>query len=122
MVSGGGGSAAGGASYAYGGGGRRVKKGVYNGETTVFVYDALGRPVAEYSNTVESNGALYLTQDPLGSTRIISGQDQLVKSRHDYFPFGEELSIGRSTYVNNGDVRRKFGTYEHDDESGLDYA
>jgi YD repeat-containing protein len=45
----GGGYAAGGPSYTYDGDGRRVKKAVYVGEATVFVYDASGR-AAEYSN------------------------------------------------------------------------
>lgn len=40
-----------------------MKKATYDGEVTVFVYDAAGRAVAEYSNLIRPR---YLTQDILG--------------------------------------------------------
>src|SRR5438309_317081 len=49
-------------------------------------------------------------------------------SRHDYLPFGEEIyagTAGRTTalgYTSNDNVRQHFTGYEHDTESGLDYA
>jgi hypothetical protein len=72
MKSAGGGYDAGGATYTYDGEGRRVRKAVYDGEATVFIYDTAGRVVAEYSNLVEGSGAGYLTQDHLGSTRAVT--------------------------------------------------
>jgi RHS repeat-associated protein len=46
-------------------------------------------------------------------------------SRHDYLPFGEELSAGlRSTtpgYANSDGERQKFTQKERDNETGLDY-
>jgi len=47
--------------------------------------------------------------------------------RHDYAPFGEELSAGvgiRSASLGYGDdsTRQKFDGYERDDETGLDFA
>ena len=70
----------------------------------------------------------YLTQDTLGSTRAVTGQDQVVKVRHDYLPFGEEIASnvgGRDTAAapgyNAGAVRQKFASKERDIETGLDY-
>jgi len=116
-------------SYAYDGDGRRVKKVDYTG-TTVFVYNAGGQLIAEY---VENGGGgtvqmSYLSVDHLGSTRVVTDGNQAVKARHDYLPFGEELGSGiggRSTamgYSQPDGVRQKFTGYEHDDESGLDFA
>jgi len=71
----------------------------------------------------------WLVQDHLGSTRMVvdrSGSLGGIK-RHDFAPFGAELSAGvgiRS--ASNGysvdSVRQKFGSYERDNETGLDYA
>jgi RHS repeat-associated protein len=84
--------------------------------------------VAEYSNDQpQANGTSYLTQDTLGSTRAVTGQDQVVKVRHDYFPFGEEVpadgtwrTSGRGYDAGDG-VRQKFTGKERDNETGLDY-
>ena len=128
MKSAGGGFAAGGTTYTYDGDGRRVKKATANGETVVFVYNAVGQMVAEYGNVQTAGGTSYLTSDNLGSTRVVTGQDQSVKSRHDYLPFGEELTAGvggRTTaqgYGGNDGNRFKFAQLERDDETGLDYA
>ncbi|HEX7316667.1 MAG TPA: hypothetical protein VF297_22385 [Pyrinomonadaceae bacterium] len=117
----------GGAVYAYDGGGRRVKK-VTGLETTVYVYNVTGQLVAEYSNQVVGGGVSYLTQDHLGSTRVVTDVDGAPKSRHDYLPFGEEVRTdavtdsGREGIVsyNPGSVRQKFTGYERDNETGLD--
>jgi RHS repeat-associated protein len=125
-----GGAQAGGSEYAYDGDGRRVKK-VTGGLTTVFVYDAGGALVAEYGGAQsQAGGVSYLTQDALGSTRAVTGQNGEVKSRHDYLPFGEEIdglkapNSGRASFAsyNYGTVRQKFTGYERDDETGLEYA
>jgi RHS repeat-associated protein len=70
----------------------------------------------------------------LGSTRAVTDAQGNAHSnngaggtRHDYLPFGEEIQGGASLrtviqgYVSAG-VRQKFTGYEHDPETGLDYA
>jgi len=82
--------------YWYDGDGRRVKKrGWINGqwETTVFVYDASSRLVAEYSTILNPTPQVaYLTNDHLGSPRINTNENGAVVSRHDYRPYGEETT------------------------------
>ena len=46
--------------------------------------------------------------------------------RHDFAPFGEELFAGvgirsASNGYSGDSVRQKFGSYERDNETGLDY-
>jgi YD repeat-containing protein len=120
------------ALYSYDGDGRRVKKLDQSG-TTVFVYDARGQMVAEYSNSTPGNadtdGTSYLTSDTLGTPRIITGSGGQVKARHDYLPFSEEIAVntgGRSSqlgYVYGTGlvdaVRQKFTGKERDGETGL---
>jgi RHS repeat-associated protein len=95
------------------------------GETTVFVYDAAGKEIAEYSTIVANSTVAkvnYLTTDHLGSPRINTDQNGAVIARHDYMPFGEEISnIGGR---NNGSdtVRKQFTGYERDHETDLDFA
>jgi RHS repeat-associated protein len=109
--------------YFYDGDGKRVKKYVPStGETTIFVYDASGKMVAEYSTIVASQAEAkvsYLTSDHLGSPRINTDKYGDVISRHDYQPFGEE--IARPSYGAD-DVRKKFTGYERDTEIELDFA
>jgi RHS repeat-associated protein len=118
----------GGAEYFYDGDGRRVKKIVGTVET-LFVYNITGRLVAEYTlNSQPGNdGTSYLTSDTLGTPRVITGADGSVKARHDYLPFGEEISSqfgGRSNnpgYLAVDNVGQKFTLKERDTETGLDY-
>ncbi|MEW6736170.1 MAG: RHS repeat-associated core domain-containing protein, partial [Acidobacteriota bacterium] len=116
------------ARYFYDGNNRRVKSTTNSGgTTTIFIYDVMGKLVAEYSNGVlPGGGTSYLTKDSLGSPRIITSSNQAVKARHDYLPFGEEVSVpygGRTTgqgYIADN-VRQKFTSKERDVETGLDY-
>ncbi|MCO6510047.1 MAG: RHS repeat-associated core domain-containing protein, partial [Aridibacter famidurans] len=121
--------------YVYDGDGRRVMKKVPLGggivETTVFVYDAGGKLVAEYSTTVASQSTAqvsYLTHDHLGSPRITTDKNGKVYSRRDFLPFGEDLDINvtaeRTSAIGYGPdtVRQEFTGYERDEEIGLDYA
>lgn len=131
---GGSGYASGGTSYTYDGDGRRVRKSTYNGEDTIFVYDAMGKAVAEYSNRIENNGTRCLTQDTLGSTRVVTdaqgnahSNNGAGGSRHDYFPFGEDVGAGVGGRISNqgysiaDGVRKKFTGSERDIETGLDF-
>jgi RHS repeat-associated protein len=114
-------------AYAYDGEGRRVLA-AGPSSRTVFVYDALSRLAAEYSDTTPpATGAHYLTADPLGSVRIATDDAGRVVSRHDYLPFGEEIppTIGAraalADYASPDPLRHRFTGKERDRESGLDY-
>ncbi|MBK7704492.1 MAG: RHS repeat-associated core domain-containing protein [Acidobacteria bacterium] len=112
--------------YYFDGDGRRVKK-VTGSETVIFVFDAAGKLVAEYSTSPsETPQVQYLTNDNLGTPRINTNENGAVVSRTDYMPYGEEIIGlgGRSTtdkYVAD-DVRQGFTGYLNDEETGLDYA
>ncbi|MGB7070431.1 MAG: RHS repeat-associated core domain-containing protein, partial [Pyrinomonadaceae bacterium] len=109
--------------YFYDGDGKRVKKIVpLTGETTIFVHDATGKLVAEYSTIVAPTNEAkiaYLTNDHLGSPRITTDQFGQTISRRDFMPFGEEII--RTNYGSDS-VRQKFTGYERDIESELDFA
>jgi RHS repeat-associated protein len=119
--------------YWYDGDGKRVKKyapptPTSPGETTVFVYDAAGKEIAEYSTNVEPASTAkvnYLTSDHLGSPRINTDQSGEVISRHDYHPFGEEISTAQRDnhpeYAGDR-IRKQFTGYERDEETELDFA
>ena len=149
-------------NYVYDGDGRRVRR-IVNGVETWQVYGIDGELLAEYNATSGSpvlqkeygyrNGQLlvvaepaigqtpaqvkWLVADHLGTPRIIVDSTGSLSNvrRHDYLPFGEELTVGmggtqgtatpiRSMgmgYEVDG-VRQKFTGYERDSESGLDYA
>jgi RHS repeat-associated protein len=70
----------------------------------------------------------WLVQDHLGSTRMVVDRSGSLGGirRHDFCPFGEELSAGigiRSAALGYGDdsIRQKFGSKERDNETGLDF-
>ncbi len=72
------------ATYEYDGDGKRVRK-IADQTETIFVYNASGQLVAEYSTEMPTNPKIsYLTADHLGSPRIITDDDKDVVSRHDY--------------------------------------
>ena len=115
--------------YFYDGDGKRMKKIVPStGEVTVFVYDAAGKLIGEYSTVVTSpqeSKVSYLTNDHLGSPRINTDATGGVIARHDYMPYGEEIfTAQRTTGLNYSadSVRKQFTGYERDDETSLDFA
>jgi RHS repeat-associated protein len=66
--------------------------------------------------------------DQLGTPRLIFDKTGALDKtkRHDYLPFGEEISIGTggrtAAQGYSGDnVRQKFTSKERDNETGLDY-
>lgn len=118
------------ASYSYDADGKRVKNQVGGSmSSTVFVYNVLGQLVAEYTDSQQQRPAQtnYLTTDSLGSTRVVTGQDQTTSERHDYLPFGEEVASslgGRNAlaeYAGLDAFRQKFTSKERDKETKLDY-
>ncbi len=115
--------------YFYDGDGKRVKKVVPGtGETTIFVYDAAGKQIAEYSTIVEGSSTAkvaYLTNDHLGSPRINTDAIGNVTARHDYHPFGEEIATSQRTSglgYTDDTVRKQFTGYERDGETNLDFS
>ena len=122
-------------TYAYDGEGRRVRKvvGGSSGVITTYVYNVLGQLVAEFGGRAPDRpGTRYLTPDPLGSTRVVTAEDQSVLSRHDYLPFGEEIGAALGNRDQASEVTgytasladgpaQKFTGKERDNESGLDY-
>ncbi len=114
-------------SYGYDGDGRRVSKAVSGtgGAATVYVYDAMGRLAAEYSTGAATSpcATCYLSADHLGSTRLVVDQNGNVVARHDFLPFGEEVTVGRNGQwgAGNDTISQKFTAKERDTESGLDY-
>ncbi|MBK9152679.1 MAG: hypothetical protein IPM25_00340 [Chloracidobacterium sp.] len=102
---------------------------IVGSEVTAFVYNAGGMLVAEYSTTieaVETAQVSYLTQDHLGSPRVVTDKNGEVLSRKDYSAFGEELVAdehrSESEEYGGSEVRKGYTGYEKDSESGLEFA
>ncbi len=134
--------------YAYNAEGQRVRRKV-DGTETWQVYGMDGELLAEYAANVAAstplkeygyrNGQLLVTAKPaaqinwlvadqLGTPRIILDKTGALANvkRHDYLPFGEELTTQglRNTIPGySGDtLRQKFTLKERDNETGLDYS
>ena len=114
-------------SYKYGPEGRRVQK-VTTTTTETYVYDAFGRLAAEYSTAAPASaGTFYRTTDHLGSTRLVTKQDQSDAACFDFAPFGEEIpdTLGsrssNTCFASSFTPRHQFTGQERDDESDLDY-
>jgi len=115
--------------YYYDGEGKRVKK-VTNSETTVFVYDGIGKLVAEYStqSPPPNPTTSYTMTDLLDSPRVITNSTGEVISRRDFKPFGEEINSDTSyrtanrKYGTTDNIRQKFTGYQKDTETNLDFA
>ncbi len=116
------------ATYYYDGEGRRVKK-ISSTETTVFVYDGGGQMIAEYSSAFATTPQVsYLTQDHLGSPRVITNETGAVTTRKDYAAFGDEVVSAQRVSGSSGNgydtatTRKDYTGYEKDTESGLEFA
>jgi RHS repeat-associated protein len=149
------------ATSVYDGLGQRVQTN-QAGVTKRYFYDINGSVVAEYEATsgtgygalkrlnvcaagrllavdeVQTDGSKvtsYLMADRQGSTRVLMNAAGTVTSRHDYFPFGEELSAGtgvpgsptgmRTTaqgYSAADNVRQRYADTRLDDATGLDHT
>ena len=80
-------------------------------------------------STVALANINWLVTDQLGTPRMVVDKTGALSTtkRHDYLPFGEELSAGtggRTTtqgYSVTDGVRQKFTQKERDNETGLDY-
>jgi RHS repeat-associated protein len=129
--------------YRYDAGGSRVEK-IVGANTTTYVYDAFGQVTAEYETAPQTMGhepgRFFRTTDHLGSTRLVTRADGTVKTRRDFFPFGEEIldTYGNRQAVTDlqpdttqaatyklfsatSEYSQQFTAKERDDESKLDY-
>jgi len=106
----------------YDGDGRRVTKTV-GSTTTTYVYDPAGNLAAEYGGAAISTQTLYLTQDHLGSTRLVTDGSGNQVGCHDYLPFGEEVPGSWGTHptcYGQVDTAVKFTGQERDPETAAD--
>lgn len=102
-------------------------------EVTIFVYNAAGLLVEEYSTTIASTQdaqVSYLTTDHLGSPRTITDENGAVTNRKDFTAFGETVTSSERVGGSNGNgyddpqavIRQDYTGYQKDDESGLEFA
>jgi RHS repeat-associated protein len=129
------------AGYVYDGAGQRVQKmtcwssvpctpSSSDATVTTYVYDAFGNLAQEYGaylNAWCATPTCYLTQDQIGSTRMVTDANGLVGTRYDFLPFGEEvpagtggrtLSMGYNGWEDNSNP--KFAGQMRDPESARD--
>lgn len=113
------------ATYRYDGEGRRIKK-ISSTEAITFVYDGLGKLIAEYAaDPPPSHRVNYLTTDHLGSPRVITDLSGAVVSRKDFTAYGEEaVANERSLHPQYElpDVRQNYTGYQKDSETKLEFA
>jgi len=110
-----------------------VKRTNPDNSASIFVYNAGGQLIAEYTSGPPSgSGTSYLTSDHLGSARVVTSAadgsgNVTVKARYDYLPFGEEIGSDHGSrslvagYVTSDKTRQEFTQKERDGESGMDY-
>jgi len=76
-------------TYFYDGEGRRVK--ASGAGETLFLYDAFGELAVEHGVPALMTQTLFVTQDVLGSTRLVTDRTNTQTACSDYLPFGEEI-------------------------------
>jgi RHS repeat-associated protein len=103
--------------------GRRMTKAATTTGTTVYVYDPAGNLAVESGGAVVQTATLYVTQDHLGSTRLVTNASGTVVGCHDYAPFGEEIPGlwgSRPPCYGPADTAMKFTGQERDPETAVD--
>ncbi|HJT29925.1 MAG TPA: RHS repeat-associated core domain-containing protein [Pyrinomonadaceae bacterium] len=106
-------------------GGQRVATQIGVSLTSVLVYDAMGKLVAEYNSATVSGGTQYILNDAQGSPRLLSNPQGVVVARHDYLPFGEDVlnAVGMRTsvsgYGGTDALRQKFAGMETNEATGM---
>lgn len=109
--------------------GQRVRT-TFAGQERVYVYDIMGRIVAEYGTASGEGGTKYIFTDNQGSTRVVLDGQGAVKSRRDYAPFGGEIGAGIGPRTGAGGqfynaaegTRQQYAMTEKDAETGLDHT
>jgi len=100
----------------------------YEPVKAIHIQELRDRLLAAWTNG-SSTQINWLVTDQLGTPRMVFDQTGSLAnmSRHDYLPFGEEISAGvggrtsAQGYTLGDKVRQKFTQKERDNETGLDY-
>jgi RHS repeat-associated protein len=117
-------------AYSYDGLGQRVAKAQQGAQSVTYVYDAWGNLAAEYGGTPApcTSTPCYLTQDHLGSLRLLTDAGGNTVRRYDWMPFGQPMPAnadGRTTaegYSSPWDgTNPAFVEQYMDLETGLEY-
>jgi len=115
------------ATLQYDGLGHRVVKSLPS-QTTTYVYDGFGQLAAEYSSGATPTPpctTCFLTYDYLGNVRMVTDAQAKIIARHDFAPFGQEITsgtAGRGTeWGSTTDVDMKFTGQIRDQELGEDF-
>jgi RHS repeat-associated protein len=111
----------------YDAGGQRVGIQVGGTLTSVIVYDASAKLIAEYNTTTANGGTQYIFNDQQGSPRAITSTSGVIVARHDYVAFGDELgTVGMRTagqgYGGNDASRKKYASMEKDEATGMSHT
>jgi RHS repeat-associated protein len=113
--------------YQYDGNGQRVAKARDTG-LTIYVFDVFGKLTSEYTNFpvgAPPCATCYLSQDHLGNTRLVTDAAGNTIARHDYRPFGDEITTGyagrTADWAKYDGVKQKFTGQEHDGETQFDF-
>jgi RHS repeat-associated protein len=112
--------------YAYDGEGRRARKTV-GGTTTYFVYGQLGLMsefstnsfLSSASGAVATDRLRYRIGEPTGTAVLVMDSSGAVRENNRTLPYGEPWTQAPPSLSANA---LKFTTYQHDDESGQEYA
>ncbi len=92
----------------------------------VYIQELRDRVLAAWQGGAGAASVQWLVSDHLGTPRMVVDQTGSLAGikRHDYLPFGEELSAGGRTSAQGyaaDNVRQKFTSKERDAETGLDW-
>ena len=90
--------------------------------TVVVAPALLGLPGLSDAPAGATTGTQYVAVDAMGSTRLV--MDGTAVERHDFEPYGAELSGGWRTPAlgyGSATLRQRFTGQERDDETTLDY-
>jgi len=69
------------------------------------------------SGALQNVATFFCAWDHLGTVRLVSNQDRSVLDRHDYEPFGVELT----PFTDQADLTHRFTGHERDLQTGYDY-
>ncbi len=109
-------------------GGQRVGTQVAGSLTSVLVYDAMGKLLAEYNSTTFQGGTQYIFNDHQNSPRTITSASGTVVARHDYLPFGDDVlnSVGMRTsgqgYGGVEAARQKYAGMETNEATAMSHT
>jgi RHS repeat-associated protein len=86
----------------------------FGNTTTSFIYGPDGQPIEQLTGTT----AVYLQQDQLGSTRLITNQAGSVTGTYSYNPYGQ---VPTGWHTGSATTKLQYAGQYYDGESGLTY-